>query len=324
LVFIPGFNSWLDKSLNTLGQFLAMTNITEHVVPVLFDWPNGTVLTYRHASVMSHSDRNKENFLALMRGLAEAGIRHVHFLSHSMGAQTLLAAFADDKDGNRSEVSKCFQLMSSFDGDLSKGSSSDMTCKSMTLVNPDFPIESFISHVFPAIRRVCDHITIVGDRSDQALKWSQVINGLTLCLGYEQPWILNPQSGEAKNSAGMRQQLVVGRDIESIYMRVETTGKDDSEAGSKHIDDRLLFADDAPVVTTGQRRLWLDVDVIDTTALDTNIKDLRHSGFNVNPILLNDLEELIVTGRRASERSILLHREGNLYSYCHAPAFITM
>jgi hypothetical protein len=51
---------------------------------------------------------------------------------------------------------------------------------------------------------------------------------------------------------------------------------------------------------------------------------LRHSGFNVNPILLKDLEELIVTGRRAAERSTLLYREGNMYSYCHAPSFVTM
>jgi hypothetical protein len=73
-----------------------------------------------------------------------------------------------------------------------------------------------------------------------------------------------------------------------------------------------------------KKRQWLDVDVIDTTQLDTNIKDLRHSGFNVNPILLKDLEELIVTGRRAAERSTLLYREGNMYSYCHAPSFVTM
>jgi hypothetical protein len=93
-------------------------------------------------------------------------------------------------------------------------------------------------------------------------------------------------------------------------------------------DERLLFKRVPRIILSSDEQprehKWLDVDVIDTTQLDTNIKDLRHSGFNVNPILLNDLEELIVTGCRAVNRSTLLFREGNIYSYCHAPSFVTM
>ena len=64
-------------------------------------------------------------------------------------------------------------------------------------------------------------------------------------------------------------------------------------------------------------------DVIDTTGLDTNIADIRHSAYNLNPSLLRDLEELVSTGKRAMDRS-LLYREGNMFSYCNAPSFVSM
>lgn len=63
---------------------------------------------------------------------------------------------------------------------------------------------------------------------------------------------------------------------------------------------------------------------MDVTSLDTNIAGIRHGGFNLNAILLRDLEELIRFGRRASKRSNLIYREGNMYSYCHAPAYVAM
>jgi len=70
-------------------------------------------------------------------------------------------------------------------------------------------------------------------------------------------------------------------------------------------------------------QIWLDCDVIDTTGLDVNANDQRHSAYNVNFILLRDIEELIVTSKRASERTTSLHRKGNiLYEDCHAPSFV--
>ena len=70
-------------------------------------------------------------------------------------------------------------------------------------------------------------------------------------------------------------------------------------------------------------KVWLDCDVIDTTGLDTNVNDLRHSAYSVNSILLRDIEDIVVTGKRASDRSTLLHKSGNVYEYCHAPSFVS-
>jgi hypothetical protein len=262
-----------------------------------------------------------------MRGLSTAGIRQIHLMTHSLGVQTLLSAFGDKMDGSRSEVSQCFQLEHSFaDGTLGDEL---MVCKSITMINPDFPIEAFVDHSFLSIRRVCNHITIVGDRSDQALFFSQFINGLCNYLGYEQPSILGTnETAKSDKKRKFQYQPVIGRDIKSLYLPdTEQFSSDDVEKQGAS-DPRLLFKGVPPIILTSDKQphehAWLDVDVIDTTQLDTNIKDLRHSGFNVNPILLNDLEELIVTGRRAANRSTLLFREGNIYSYCHAPSFVTM
>jgi len=66
----------------------------------------------------------------------------------------------------------------------------------------------------------------------------------------------------------------------------------------------------------------LDLDAIDTTWMETNVHAIRHNYFNLNPVLMDDLRELILTGRRAAERSLLLHREGNIYTYCQAPSCV--
>lgn len=318
LIFIPGFNSCLKKSLNTLGQLLAMTKLSAHVYPIMFQWPVAQVLTYRYASAIAASERNRAFFLQLVRGLAASGIDHVHLMSHSMGVQTLLSAFQNKTDGSPSEVSNCFQLA---DGGGDEGL---LTCKSITMLNPDFPLAAFVDHAFLSIRRVCSHITIVGDRGDQALWFSQLINGTAKYFGYPQPDILN---GTSQQTTRLHQQ-VMGRHIDGLCFPEREEPEKIVEEGDI-MDPRMLFQKRKSQMSmaTSDHSMeyrWLDVDVIDTTWLDTNIKDLRHSGFNVNPILLKDLEELILTGRRAAERSTLLYREGNVFSYCHAPAFVTM
>lgn len=340
LVFLPGFNSCLSKSLKNLGQFMALTKVSDHVYPVIFAWPSGQIASYRQASAISATDRNKQLFLQFMRGLYAAGIRHVHFMSHSLGVQTLMVAFEDKLDGSRSDVSECFRLDHAFADDANTKYTNEalMVCKSITLVNPDFPVDAFVDHAFLSIRRVCNHITVVGDRSDQALFYSMLINGICNFLGYEQPRILNKSGKDepVKKKRRFKYQRVVGRDIESLHLpdsteegETSSLNQDDVEKQLSMPDERLLFKGKSPAIILSDddqphEHPWLDIDVIDTTQLDTNIKDLRHSGFNVNPILLKDLEELIVTGRRAADRSTLLFREGNIYDYCHAPAFVTM
>ncbi|GIM09958.1 hypothetical protein Vretimale_13741 [Volvox reticuliferus] len=68
----------------------------------------------------------------------------------------------------------------------------------------------------------------------------------------------------------------------------------------------------------------LDIDVIDMSYLSSNVNSIRHTHFALNREILDDLWELIVLDRRASQRkSRLEHVIGNVYSIAVAPSFIS-
>lgn len=329
LIFFPGFNCCLKESIETLGQFVAMTNLSRHVYPVCFAWPCGQVPTYRHAAAAASTDRNRELFRDLLEGLARAGIRSVHLMSHSLGVQTLMSAFKDNEDGTRSSVSSLFQLDHEFDTGEKTGDDL-MILKSVTMLNPDFPVNEFVQGGFLSLRKVCGLISVIGDRTDQALFWSQLINGLCNWMGYTHPY-----TGLQEKPKKFSLERRIGRNIEMLRVPgssdLKTTHLDEEMISQKEqasTPEAMFFRHSPPIILSPKEELdedkWLDLDVIDTTSLDTNIQNLRHSAFNVNPILLKDLEEIILTGRRAHKRSSLLYREGNMYSYCHAPSFVSM
>jgi len=64
----------------------------------------------------------------------------------------------------------------------------------------------------------------------------------------------------------------------------------------------------------------VELDVVDTSWMDSNVQALRHSYFNVNRHIIDDLREIIVETRKAHLRtSRLLHRRGNVFSFLAAP-----
>lgn len=296
LIYFSGFKATLEKSLKNFGQFLAMTQVSDHVFPIVFAWPGGHGLTYRHAAKISASERNMELFLDLMRDLQAAGIRHVHFMSHSMGVQTLLNALHDTPDGERSPVSKLFRLHHDFGGrgmhsEIEDDDDADhrMLCKSIILVNPDFPVEAFVNHTYLPLRRICGNITVIGDQSDQALYISQFCNGMFNLLGYSQPRILyktgqTPTAEELRKRRGVyRYQRVIGRDFHMLHLphdkqRRQSSSGDVEAPSRRKVDKRLLFKVKTPMFVgadpTIHERQWLDIDVIDTTNLDANIMGL--------------------------------------------------
>ena len=320
LIFFPGFNSSLKNSLENFGQLLAMTKLDSRVYPILFNWPAGQILTYLSASRVSLSERNYENFRRLLNGLQHEGFHNVHLMSHSMGVQTLLGTLINKEDGSRSDSSRCFALASDCDERIPNENNevSDernlLICKSITLLNPDFPLVPFQEHAFSAARKLCRTITVVGDKLDNAHFWSQVLNGVAVRSGYTQPSALLPNDDCKKKLQHLR---TVGQCVESLYFP-KGIGKR----------DYLIFKEKAPLMllyneNKAADKSWMDLDVIDTTGLDTNMKKIRHSAFNLNPSLFNDLDELITTGKRAMDRS-LLYRDGNVFSYCSAPSFVNM
>ena len=183
-----------------------------------------------------------------------------------------MAAF-EDVDGAPSPVAKCFgpAPTTSAGPNFSSRLENRLVCRSITLLNPDFPVASFIERGFQTIRRVSSLITVVGDKGDQALFWSALINGICNRLQYSQP---SPCVSQ-KTESGFHLERRVGKQIETMCI----SAGDESEG-------LILRRASIASEKDGAQDHWLDLDVIDTTGLDTNVNDLRHSAYNVNSILL--------------------------------------
>lgn len=176
-----------------------------------------------------------------------------------------------------------------------------------------FPVGAFVDRGFLSIRRVCSTITVVGDTNDRALWWGSLMNVRPYYFDYIEPEVLRPSL--KPNFERKRELMIeVGRNIQDLYFPKEMK-QQYIERGRENEFARQLFRKSTD-------RLWLDIDVIDMTGLDTNIKGMRHSGFSYNGMLLKDLQELFATGKRARKRSSLIYRDGNTYTFAFAPSFV--
>ncbi|ORM40829.1 uncharacterized protein BXIN_2241 [Babesia sp. Xinjiang] len=71
------------------------------------------------------------------------------------------------------------------------------------------------------------------------------------------------------------------------------------------------------------RHLWLDMDVIDTTMIDTNVDFLKHSLYQMKREIMDDMREVILMKIRADQRQTRLdRRRGNVFVFRVAPAAV--
>ncbi|EDO06439.1 hypothetical protein BBOV_II004840 [Babesia bovis T2Bo] len=71
------------------------------------------------------------------------------------------------------------------------------------------------------------------------------------------------------------------------------------------------------------RHLWLDMDVIDTTMIDTNVDFLKHSLYQMKREIMDDMREVILMKIRAEQRQTRLdRRRGNVFVFRVAPAAV--
>ena len=80
----------MDGALKALGQFLAMTKLSQHVYPIVFVWPGSKSVGYAYASKISATETNQLSMLKLVRGIKEAGINSVSFLTHSVSRKLMM------------------------------------------------------------------------------------------------------------------------------------------------------------------------------------------------------------------------------------------
>src|SRR5438128_886381 len=81
-----------------------------------------------------------------------------------------------------------------------------------------------------------------------------------------------------------------------------------------------------------------DIDIIDPSDLDRNMNSQFHGYFNINRMMVDDLWELIVTNKRAEQRTSrlkkyfkiryliinIIFRYGNVYRFTLVPSSVVM
>jgi len=177
-----------------------------------------------------------------------------------------------------------------------------------TLLHPEHDLHTFIERDYDLLHECCKCVTLYMDRSDQALKLAELFNGCP-SLG-KHPFALVP-------SARQRQQA-------NLLAARHRPGKPNLAHRLRGYDqpDELSFR---PTVGNPS----LDLDVIDTSWMDTNTQGPRHSYFNVNRWLIDDLAEVITTRKRAASRPHRLVKldvegrtHGNVWVFLAAPSWI--
>jgi len=90
LFFVPGFNSNLDLTTHTFGQFLSLGGFSDDVLPWIFIWPMGTVLTYFQVLEIASSDLLMSHLEQSINDIVSLGYSKIHVITHSMGARVFL------------------------------------------------------------------------------------------------------------------------------------------------------------------------------------------------------------------------------------------
>eukprot|EP00953_Heterococcus_sp_UTEX-ZZ885_P028635 15262-Heterococcus_DN1.PRE.1 len=75
LILLHGFSTNTTFATCTLAQLLTLGDFPPHILPFVFGWPAGKVVTYTLArDVGAESERTCEDFKQFLRDIADAGI----------------------------------------------------------------------------------------------------------------------------------------------------------------------------------------------------------------------------------------------------------
>jgi len=312
LVFVPGFNASAEAALLALGQLLGSGDFPGRIRPFVFSWPTGGTFGYFQAvSIGATSERTCKDFAECVASLRDEGVTQLHVVTHSMGARTLFSALPYLRE-----------VVQRVDSDESRGvqsssQSSGIRMATCVLISPDADQKSFLDHDFDALRQLCRRITMYGDERDWALFFSEVFT--------------------RERSLGKHpHELVRGGSTREVTPPLCMAGSVNSTAGStsqpnlrtadhnlRTSSGRFVSSSAASYSSGTAPALPLDMDVIDTSWMDSNVQALRHSYFNVNRWLIDDIRDTIVMRSRAHERtSRLTHRRGNVWSFLAAPRHV--
>ena len=166
-------------------------------------------------------------------------------------------------------------------------------------------MHTFVERDYPLLHAACKTITLYMDKHDQALGAAELINR-TPSLGKHPFALVHPAPERTSRGAA------------SAPMSMKALPQQ----------MRGYASPDELAIRPSAARPALDVDVIDTSWMDTNTVGPRHNYFSVNRWLIDDLSEIVKTRKRAASRPHRLIKldsarvtDGNVWVFLAAPSW---
>ncbi|KAF8930556.1 hypothetical protein BGZ58_008177 [Dissophora ornata] len=308
LVFVHGYNCPLTYGIARLGQLLSLGEFPPYIKPFIFSWPSSTTMGYFNAKSVGCSDDVAKDFRQFIVDLQEAGFRRVHILVHSMGARIVLSALRKGY----------------FDGVFA---------------------EREVIDIEPSMNSTYGSMTGLRSRRTVRYRDSVLSHGPT-------PHLHGTNSDSLDSDDPSRPIQLATFTLLNPDADLDTFLEEDYWTLSKYCPHVTLYADahdgalfwsevlgrkkslgrHPRTLIYGPTSEVLDVDVVDTTSLDVNIHSIRHNFFNLNRMLVDDLYEVVVLGRRAREREGRLSNRwtfsddgtenGEVYTFLCAPSYV--
>ena len=160
-----------------------------------------------------------------------------------------------------------------------------MVMATCALLHPAYSLRKFVQVDYAILRALCEHITLYIDTNDNAQWAPELFYDHEPSLGLH-PYALVEKLPEPGDSY-----------VERLY-------------GYK-TRQQLRLADDGSSTP-------LDLDVVDTSFIDSNVEANRHGFWNVNRFIVDDLLEIMTKQQRACFRQHRLTRSGRYHSASHS------
>jgi len=307
LVYVHGWSADMATALTRTSLMLSLGKCQKHIVPFIFGWSSGNVASI--FTMRKHSREYAPDFVAFFREL-QRYFREVHVITHSMGAHLWLQNFA--------LISHCFIPT------LRRGPPHEndprLHLATVTMMNANALVEEVAAYL-PHMFNFTEHVTFYNDTTDVATLAEQVFVSSAMPRSM-QTWRDQDLDSRSLNwdRYASPVSLVRGEDGEcelrghalATALKDGDLDDDDSSNGyGRSSRSRGSFGQ----IHSNQGL----IDIIDCTNLQANAGLSRHNYYSLNPLMVEDVCELISFRRVAIHRAHLIQREGNVFDFLAAP-----
>jgi len=308
ILFIHGFYHNLDDSLKRFGQFLALGHFPPYMKPFVFNWPASTSPFMFYCATSAASDngthRDLKKFIGMMH---KAGIKTLHVMCHSMGSRLWLRAWPMLRSLFRHRVV-------THDSDLSDygsyGSYANYHNYPAGGLNPEFGGPGGGRH----------GSTYFGSTSNLGHMSTQHFVLDPKLIQLQSLTFLNPEY-ELETFLSDYTDLRMFTPHISIYVDTRDTAVTFASDINRKANMGIAAVNKEELAKIHNINLD-ELDVINTVDLDRNMNEDFHGYFNINRAMVDDLYELIVTRKRAEERTSRLKLYAGIYRFTIVPSSV--